>query len=112
VIGIKEVGRGRALTAGMRSAVSANTVRGGLDMLRGRGVEIVELYDAIGAAHVRMDPSLAPALRQHPLVDYLEPRQIGRIDGSPFRGMALFSLPFGTPQTTPWGIAMVRAPEA
>lgn len=103
VIGIKEVGSARALSSGTRAGVTAGTIRGGLAMLQGRGVEVLEVFAALGAAHVRIVPALGPVLRGHPLVDYLEPRQHGELAVVPtefFRAAA---------QTTPWGISMVRS---
>jgi len=112
VVAFREVSSARALATGIRAAVTAGSVRAGIAMLQGRGVEIVRLFDAIGAVHVRMDPALAPEIRGHALVDYVEPRQWMRLAGSPFRAPGFFWLPLGTPETTPWGITMVRAPEA
>ncbi len=43
-------------------------------------------------------------------MDYVEPRQWYHTTG--IRSPVLFWLPLGTPETTPWGITMVRAPEA
>jgi subtilisin family serine protease len=111
VIAFKEPGSGRALKTGLRAAVTAGTVTAGLNLLRARGVQVVDLYDAIGAAHVIMNPSLAPALRASPLVDYIEPRQRGRIEGVPGTNILAF-LPLGTAQSIPWGIQLVRAPDA
>jgi len=111
VIAFKEPGSGRALQKGIRDGVSAGTVTAGLNLLRARGIQIVDFYDAMGAAHVRMEASLAPALRSNPLVDYIEPRQWQRIQGLPGMSMLAF-LPLGTPQSIPWGIQLVRAPEA
>ena len=111
VIAIKEPASPHVREAGLRGAVSATTVTRGLDLLRGLGVQIVSLYDAIGAVHVRMDPALAPILKANPLVDYIEPRQWRRIQGVPGMDVLAF-LPLGTPQTVPWGIQLVRASDA
>jgi hypothetical protein len=110
VIGIKEAASTRALDGGLRGAVTAATVRGSVDTLRARGLEIVQLYDALGAVHVRMDPALAPALRRHPLVDYIEPRQWFQIAGVPLRRAGLPEALLS--QSVPWGISMVHAPTA
>jgi hypothetical protein len=75
VVAFKEATSARMLKTGCREAVSATTVNAGLEMLRARGVEIVDLYDVMGAAHVRMDAALAPGIRANALVDYVEPRQ-------------------------------------
>jgi subtilisin family serine protease len=111
VVAFKEPGSGRALTTGLRAAVSAGTVTAGLNRLRALGVQIVDFYDAMGAAHVTMPPSLAPVIRASPLVDYIEPRQWGRVEGVPGMNILAF-LPLGTAQSVPWGIQLVRAPDA
>ena len=80
VVAFKEATSAHMLKTGCREAVSATTVNAGLDMLRARGVEILDLFDAIGAAHVRMDASLAPGVRASALVDYIEPRQWGHLE--------------------------------
>lgn len=94
IVGFKEPGSARALATGRRGAVTAGTVRAGLELLERNGAEVIELLDAIGAAHVRMDPEAAARLAAHPLVDFVEPRQSGRLQA----------------QTTPWGITMAAAP--
>jgi subtilisin family serine protease len=111
VVVFKELTSARALETGLHAAVSAAAVNAGLNFVRAKGGEILDLYDAMGAAHVRMNPSLATVLRANPLVDFIEPRQWLRKEG--MSGMTLLaSDPLGTPQTVPWGIQMVRAPEA
>lgn len=97
VIAIKEAESEHALDTGIRAAVSAEAVDEALDILDAeQGVEVFDLLENLGMVRVRMDPALAPALRQNPLVDFIEPRQYGEIAA----------------QVTPWGIDMVRAPEA
>ena len=110
VLGIKETTSTRAIDGGLRGAVTAATVRASVDALRAQGLEIVQLYDALGAVHVRMDPMLAPALRQHQYVDYVEPRQWFQVAGVPLRRTA--SPKAILSQSVPWGISMVRAPSA
>ena len=58
-----------------------------------------------------MDPTVAPALKASPLVDYIEPRQWRHVQGVPGMNVLAF-LNLGTPQTVPWGIQLVRAPDA
>lgn len=111
IIAIKEPSSIHALKSGTRAAVSAGSINAGLAMLRSHGVKVVELYDAIGAVHVRMDPALASVLRADPLVDYIEPRQQRSLQGIP-GGSILAFLPLGTAQSVPWGIQLVNAPAA
>jgi subtilisin family serine protease len=94
VVAFKEPGSARALATGHRGAVTAGTVRAGLQLLERSGVQVLELLGAIGAARVRLSPEAAAELHRHPLVDYIEPQQYGRVQS----------------QTTPAGIAMTNAP--
>src|SRR5688500_11824467 len=94
VVAFKEPGSARALATGNRGAVTAGTVRAGLELLERNGVEVLELLDAIGAARVRMSGTAAAELARHPLIDFVEPRQYLSLQA----------------QTTPWGITMVGAP--
>ncbi|HWK89809.1 MAG TPA: S8 family serine peptidase [Longimicrobium sp.] len=96
VIAFKEPASARALQTGVRARISGRTVAAGLELLRSRGVQVVELLENIGAARVRITPAAAEALARHPLVDFVEPRQHAALLG----------------QTTPWGITAVRAPQA
>lgn len=81
VVAFKEPGSARALLTGIRAAVTAETIEAGLAMLRGLGAEVLDLYDAIGAVHVRIDRTIVPLLRANPLIDYVEPRQHGEVLG-------------------------------
>lgn len=117
VIAFKEPGSMRVLPGsgrtGTRGAVSAATIRQGIEMLRSHGVQVVSYYRSIGAAWVRVEPALAGRLRSHPLVDYVEPRQWARMAGEPAAPTVLATMmSLTSSQTTPWGITMVRAPEA
>jgi subtilisin family serine protease len=94
VVAFKEPGSARALATGKRAAVTAGTVRAGLELLERNGVQVIELLDAVGGAQVRIDPAAAAEISRHPLIDFVEPRQYGQIQV----------------QTTPWGITMVGAP--
>ena len=104
VVAFKEAVHARALTTGVREAVSATAVRAGLDMLRTNQVEVLQLLDAIGAAVVRVDPALGPTLRAHPLVDYVEPAQVGKLATA--GGRVAARMGNGYSQTIPWGVQM------
>lgn len=94
VVAFKEPGSARALETGNRGAVTAGTVRAGVELLERSGAEVLELLDAIGAARVRLSPQSVSKIAGHPLVDFVEPRQFAQLQA----------------QTTPWGITMVGAP--
>ncbi len=111
VVAFKEPASSRVLQTGVRAAVSAATVAAGLELLQAQGAQVLDLYDAIGAAHVRMDATVAAALRSNPLVDYVEPRQHGAILGTR-RRFAKSDMVHVVTQTVPWGIALLGAPSA
>jgi subtilisin family serine protease len=93
VVAFKEAGNGRALATGRRGAVTAGTVRAGVELLQRSGAEILDLLDAIGGARVRISPQAAAEISGHPLVDFIEPRQYGQAQS----------------QTLPVGITLVQA---
>jgi subtilisin family serine protease len=96
VIAVKEPGSSHALQTGIRAAVSAAAVTKAADLLRGLGVPDIDILENIGAIRARIDPATAIMLRANPLVDFIEPRRYGELQA----------------QTVPWGISMVRAPDA
>jgi hypothetical protein len=118
VIGFKLPGSPRTLEAsGYRAAIPSAAIDEGLGLVRAQGVEIEYVYRSFGAVLGRIDPATAPDLRRNPLVDFIEPRHVmdpqgnGSYAAPPSRESAP-SLLASAAQTTPWGISMVRAPEA
>ncbi len=113
VIAIKARGSRRTLESGNRASVNKEVILEGLDLLRTRGVEILDYYDKIGLVHVRIDPaqadSLVPFLAASPIIDFVEPAQVVPLAASRASVPPVASV---RAQTTPWGITMVRAPEA
>lgn len=98
-----------AEASGRRAGLSAQVFEQGLQFVRQRGAEILYVYRSFGAAWVRITPALGPELRHNPLVDYIEPRQWWQLMGIAAERNAIARM---LGQTTPWGITMVRAPEA
>lgn len=72
-IAVREQGSPRALETGERAAVTARTVRGTLQMLQARGVQVDRYLGSMGVVLARIEPELGPWLRAHPNVDYVEP---------------------------------------
>lgn len=116
---------GRFVLKGRRSALSAADAAAGLNMLAESGVNVLRYYENIGVAHVEVrDPAVAARLRTNPRVDYLEPDIGGaQLDVVPGPAIARLDVATTTPrlapgsltmlsQTTPWGISLVRAPDA
>jgi len=116
VVAFKNPGSERALKTGIRAAVSRGSVESGLALLESRAIEVVARLWFIGAVGVRIDPSVAVALRRHPLVDYIEPEQIRTLDGVPGdrRASAARVLRAGAAlaQTIPWGMYLTQFPAA
>lgn len=111
VVAFKAAESPRALSIGRRAAVPAAAIEVGLRILTGRGIDILDYWAFIGAAYVRLPSGVATALRDHPFIDFIEPRHWYTLQGAPLpAGTAVPPIRRG--QTTPWGIEMVRAPEA
>lgn len=97
------------LETGIAPRRAKATIEEGLRLLRREGVELVYFYDLVGAAWVRIDPDVAVRLRQHPLIDYIEPRSWGSVTSdrmTPSVSATMIS------QTTPWGVTLIDAPTA
>jgi hypothetical protein len=107
-IAFKREGSPRVVRASVRystrAAVDAGTIRAGLQMLQARGAEIVYYYETMGVVWARIDPALLPALRNHPLVDYIEPQLRWNIDS----GVSNQNLQ--PSDYRHWGLTMVDAP--
>lgn len=108
IIAFKEPGSRRTLETGLREAVTASTITVATELLRNLGVDVLTHYRSLGAVAVRVSPSIAGTLRDHPMIDFIEP-------WTWFEVQRLRSWSLGTDalaQTIPWGISLVRAPEA
>ncbi len=111
VIAFKTPASPRALETGRREAIPRGTIDAALAVLAQRGVTVIEFYWFMGAAHVLLPAGTATLLRDHPLVDYIEPLQRLSVQGveAPIKAFGRASL---NGQTIPWGMDLVRAPEA
>jgi subtilisin family serine protease len=105
VIGIKDPSQPSVYETGIRAAVSTGAIGEALTALQRMGVELIRFHPSIGNVTVTIDPLLAPAVRRHPAVDYMEPRISGELATL---GTRLVS----STQEIPWGIELVRAPQA
>lgn len=122
VVAFKAPASRRAFDAGgFRTAVPAKVVEQGVALLRARGVEVSGVLRSIGAARVRFaDAEVAAELRSHALVDFIEPRQRLHIDPDDTQPGPANTPASGRPgifrstmaEVVPWGVTMVRAPEA
>lgn len=113
VIAFKASASARAAEAeGRRAALPVAVFEQGLELLEDSDAETLYVYRSFGAAYARIDPSIGPKVRQHPLVDYVEPRQWSELAGAPADAAGIEMSATAGSQTTPWGISLVRAPEA
>ena len=117
-VGFKEPGADRTLQTGFRAALTAATFAAGLDAIKERGGQIRYVRKHRGSAEARVPPEVATELRQDPLVDYVEPRQWGRLDRVPLVPSAAATLramqgcnPY-TQECIPWGVIYVNARQA
>jgi len=113
VIAFKAPASERTITTGFREAVPALAIEQALDLLSEHGVNVLDYYWFMGAAHVLLPPGAVAALWEHPLIDYIEPRQWWTVQGvsTPIEALAITSTSSAS-QTIPWGVELVRAPEA
>jgi len=105
----------RQVRRGTRSAIPAAQVKAALDSLAGYGATIVQYYDALGVALVRISAAAARGLRSHPNVEYLDPLRPGPaldIETAPSMARPVLATGSLTGQLVPWNIDSVRAPEA
>jgi subtilisin len=119
---------GRTVVQGRRGALSKSDAQAALRTVSASGAVIHRYYEHLGVAYVSLpDPSRASALQRLPVVDYLEPDNaqifvtaIARADDGPRRVISARNLTAGfrfgasalLAQTVPWGISLVRAPDA
>jgi subtilisin len=100
-------GSGRSL----RHAVSADAIEEGLRLLASHDVELVYYNGLIGGSHVIFPPGVASDLRDHALIDFIDPNS-----WSSGRGAATVVRPAEDccelpSQVTPIGAQLVRAPQ-
>jgi len=107
VVAFKEPGSARVKETGFRAAVTVRTIETGVKLVEGLGGTVTGYMTNMGAVAVKLPPSVARVLRQHPLVDYVEPRQRLELAGFPARAVAFVAQ--GS-QTRPWGVDMIHAP--
>lgn len=116
---------GRLTRRGTRAFLRATDATAGLNQLTSLGLEVVQYYERIGVALVRFpDPGIAAQIRIHPNVDYIEPDvNLFRLainppfsseaSGAAVTALASIASSSGAvAQTVPWGISLVRTPDA
>lgn len=108
IIAFKSPGSRRALATGRREGVQATHILAGLQILESMGINIEHYFWSIGAVFVQLPPGAAPALRESPFVDYIEPQwrrvAFGTVPSTSSVGL--------TTDSVFWGMELVRAPEA
>lgn len=115
----------RQVRRGLRAALSASEAVAALNEVAGMGVEVLGYYERVGVAFVVLPPGIETKLRRSNRVDYVEP-DLPRLTVAlayPALGVAnAFSAvkphlshandDFLVTQSTPWGVSLVRAPDA
>jgi hypothetical protein len=94
IIGFKPASASRTRETGVIPGISRATALAARATVQALGASIIRSYRYSGAVAAVVPPALGPALRQLPVVDYVEPDFAGRV-------MA---------QDTSWGAWKVRAP--
>ena len=118
VIGFKNPGSSRVRETRVRAAISRTSIIAGLDLLHGMDAEIVHRYWSFGAVAARIDASNVDRLRNHPLIDYIEPEVVGEIAGAPASAEAVkkmmteLATTWRQAQSIPWGITLTKFPTA
>jgi len=95
--------------SGIRTALSAEQFKEALEMIESKGVEILYIYRTFGAASVKMDPDIVYDLHDHPMIDYIEIPLPFKIQLACFTNDSYVR---SSTQITPWGVDMVKAPQA
>jgi subtilisin family serine protease len=91
----------------VRHAVTEETIEDGLRLLASSGVQVIRYNALIAGAHVVFPRGVASELREHELIDYIEPRHVRyEPGGAPLLRPAPARL---VGQTTPIGAQVVRA---
>jgi hypothetical protein len=70
----KDPARPRSLDTDVLPGISAADARQALELVTAMGGEVLRYFGMLGGAEVRIDPEVLPCLREHPLVDFIEPR--------------------------------------
>lgn len=113
LIGLKAPDSKRLIESdGIREALPAKEFQKGVEFLESEEIEIIEIY-SFGIVRATIDPMLVNKLSEHDRIDFIEPLQKPVYFGiGAKRNRSIFRLPVSPPQSTPWGIEMVRAPSA
>ncbi len=71
----KDPARARSLDTGVLPGIQAADARRALEVVTAIGGVVLRYFGTLGGAEVRIDPEVLPCLREHPLVDFIEPRR-------------------------------------
>jgi subtilisin family serine protease len=107
-VGLKAAQSLRWSSSGERAGISKAEVVDGLSFLASLGVEVIDYFEHVGIAHVRVEPELVAAVSGSPLVDYIEPT--GESYALAAVPRSVVASPFA--QTTPWGLTKIGATTA
>jgi hypothetical protein len=71
----KDPARARSLDTGVLPGIQAADARRALELVTAMGGVVLRYFGTLGGAEVRINPEVLPCLREHPLVDFIEPRR-------------------------------------
>jgi subtilisin family serine protease len=111
VIMFKDPARARSLDTGVLPGVRAADAQRALEVVTAMGGEVLRYFGMLGAAEVRIDPAVLPRLREHPLVDFIEPSTVFTADMDSETELNPWPEYTLADDIYHWGINMVRAPD-
>ncbi len=78
LIGFKPTGAVRSIHTGIVPGIDKSTALAGRAVVEAMGGEITRSYVNSATVAARIPPALGPELRQHPLINFVEPEGVGR----------------------------------
>jgi len=112
-IGLKDPVSARVLeNDGFRAGMGKRQFQAGIEHLLAEGVKVTRVFRRIGAVGGIIDPKKAGQIRKSAWVDYVEPEMPGGVAGTRLPSVAMAAHHRYFSQTTPWGVTMVKAPQA
>ena len=123
LIGFKPTGAVRSIHTGIVPGIDKSTASAGRAVVEAMGGEITRSYVNSATVAARIPPALGPELRQHSLINFVEPEGVGHPIGVSINRTASVSKMVSSanrvvrrhefpPQDTSWGVYKVHAPQA
>ena len=105
---------GKTVTRATRASLSAPAIRAALKVLGDLGIAVVDYLENLGIVRVTGDPVVLASIRRLPFVDWIvaEPKTQGTTFAERMPARSTSAASFIGPQVVPWGVSMIRAPQA